>query len=79
MEEKKVMKNALHQRQTPYSAEGVSMEAVSHMTARSATSVTERNREQKCHRGKTITLAYKTIYEYNYSKLPQFLFPGLES
>lgn len=46
------MKNALNQRQTPYSAEGVSMEAVSYMTARSATSVTERNREQKCHQVK---------------------------
>lgn len=45
-------KNALNQKQTPYSAEGISMEAVSHMTARSAAGVTERDREQKFHQVK---------------------------
>lgn len=46
------MKNALNQKPPPYSAEGVSMEAVSHMTARSATGVTKKNREEKCHQVK---------------------------
>ena len=46
------MKNTLNQKQPPYSAEGVSMEAVSHVTARSATGIAERNREEKCHQVK---------------------------
>lgn len=46
------MKNTLNQMESPYTAEGVSMEAVSHMTARSATGFTERNEEERSHQVK---------------------------
>lgn len=46
------MKNTLNQEQPPHGAEGVSMEAVCHMTARSTAGVTERNMEEKCHQVK---------------------------
>lgn len=39
--------------ESPYSSEGVSMEAFSHMIARSATGFTERNEEERSHQVKT--------------------------
>lgn len=46
------MKKAKNQKQPPHSAEGVSMEALSHMTARPAKGAAERKGVEKCHQVK---------------------------
>lgn len=60
---KSVMKNALNQKQPPYSAEGVSMEAVSCTTARSASvSQKETGRRNVTRLSLNVTLVYEAMY-----------------
>lgn len=54
------MKNVLNQIQIPYSAEGVTMEAVSHMTLTSITGITERR--ELTMLSLNITVVCKIIY-----------------